>query len=95
MSDISFKTTSEESELIDAIIDRAEKLAQENNRKFDYVSCRMDITAVHANGNPLLLLDLLSADDFNFAHDVFGIEDHLNRQTGILEDFFSPRFSVH
>lgn len=54
----------------------------------------MDITAVHANGNQLDLTALLAADDSNFAHDVFGIRRHLNRDTGELEDFFTPRFSA-
>lgn len=54
----------------------------------------MDIIATHANGNPLDFDKLLAADDFNFAHDVFGICRHLNRETGELEDFFSPRCSL-
>ena len=53
----------------------------------------MDFTAVHANGNPLRLADLLAADDFNFAHDAFGIARHLNRTNGQLENCFLPRFT--
>ena len=56
---------------------------------------RMDLTAVHANGHPLRLKDLLVADDFNFAHDVGGIRRHLNRNEPIGELFsnhFLPRF---
>ena len=53
----------------------------------------MDLTACHANGNPLRLAELLAADDGNFAHDIFGINRHLNRQTGELMDCFSPRYS--
>ena len=51
----------------------------------------MDVTAVHANGNPLRLRELLAADDGDFAHDVFGIRRFLNRDTGEL-DCFRPRF---
>ncbi len=52
----------------------------------------MDLSAVHAR-NPLRLEELSRANEFNFAHDIFGIYRHLNRQTGELEDFFSPRFT--
>jgi hypothetical protein len=53
----------------------------------------MDITACHLNGCPLRLGELLGADDANFAHDVFGIRRHLNRETGKLEDCFCPRYA--
>ena len=53
----------------------------------------MDVTAVHANGNPLRLADLLAADDFNFLHDMSGICNCLDRDTGKLTRGFSPRFS--
>lgn len=53
----------------------------------------MDITAVHANGNPLRLRELAQADAFNFSHDVIGIIRHLDRDTGKLTDHFRPRYS--
>lgn len=53
----------------------------------------MDVIAVHMNGRPLRLEALLAADDFNFAHDVFGIRRHLDRDTGELTQCFVPRFS--
>lgn len=59
-----------------------------------FMDISMDVTAAHANGNPLRLHALLAADDFNFAHDVFGIHRHMNRDTGELGDCFVPRFSV-
>jgi hypothetical protein len=34
------------------------------------------------------------ADDFNFLHDVGGINRHLDREHYLLTDHFSPRFSV-
>jgi len=55
----------------------------------------MDVSAVHANGNPLRLEDLLHADDFNFAHDMSGICNCLDRNTGKLTRNFLPRFSRH
>lgn len=60
----------------------------------DQISMRMDVIATHANGNPLRLADLLAADDFNFAHDMSGICNCLDRETGRLTRSFRPRFSV-
>lgn len=54
----------------------------------------MDVTACHANGNPLKLQELLTADDFQFGHDVFGIRRHIDRETGEFKDCFSPRYSA-
>lgn len=56
------------------------------------IDARMDISAVHAHC-PLRLADLLSADNFNFSHDMYGIRTHLDRQTGKLTGFFLPRFA--
>jgi hypothetical protein len=82
-------------DLIEKIADRAiavmQKHGGEPRGKLDIV---MDITATHANGNPLRLADLLAADEFNLLHDVKGIERHLDRNTGKLGDCFSPRFSA-
>jgi hypothetical protein len=52
----------------------------------------MDITAIHCNGTPLRLADLAAADDFGFFHDVYGINRHIDRDTGTLTGFFLPRF---
>lgn len=54
----------------------------------------MDLMAVHEHSCRLRLDDLLTADDSNFAHDVFGINQHLNRKTYQLEDCFLPRFAA-
>lgn len=54
----------------------------------------MDITAVHKNLFRLRLQELLDSDNFNFTHDVFGIYQHLNRETGKLENCFVPRFAL-
>lgn len=37
---------------------------------------------------------LAKADDFNFAHDVFGIMRHYDERTGKLTGGFSPRFGT-
>lgn len=60
----------------------------------DVLSMQMDLVATHANGCPLDFQRLEAADDFNLLHDVLGIERHLNRDTGQLQDFFLPRFAL-
>jgi len=54
----------------------------------------MDLIACHANGTPLRLADLLNANEADFAHDIFGIRRHIDRETGRLNDCFRPRFSL-
>ena len=84
-----FTTTKKDEKLILAICERGfEKVKAIYNEKIDMV---MDITATHCNGNPLDLTKLLAADDFNFYHDIFGIAQHLDRNTGALCDCFLPR----
>lgn len=85
-----FKVTTEDAELIRKIVARARK----EDADLDVMSLTMDVTACHASGNPLRLAELLAADDFNFAHDVFGIMRHMDRESGQLVDCFLPRYSV-
>lgn len=81
--------------IINEIADRAvTELRKYIDRDHGIKGVQMDITCVHANGNPLRLRELLEADAFNFAHDVLGIYRHLNRETGELQNFFRPRFSA-
>lgn len=95
---ISFKTSKFEMGLIHKIVNRARDLGivqtgqrgRRTGHGYDAITCDMDITACHANGNPLDL----HADDFNFTHDVCGIARHINRDTGKLENFFVPRMST-
>jgi hypothetical protein len=98
---ISFDVSRADQRIIAEIAERAEKLGsthrppEDRCKVMDYM---MDITAVHANGCPLDLIRLLAADDFNFAHDVFGIERHLDRidtspTGGQLLGEFLPRFA--
>lgn len=89
---INWKVTKQEAELISQIVQRA--MQHIPNYPDDYQTCNMDITACHLNGNPLDLQKLLDAPDFDFSHDVLGIRRHINRNTGQLEDFFSPRCSL-
>lgn len=88
---INFNTSKEEMKTISQIIKRAS--AKKDIIK-DTLSLAMDIAATHLNGNPIKLAELAGADDFNFWHDIFGIMNNINRETGKLENCFSPRFSA-
>lgn len=92
---ILFRVNRAEERLIAKIAKRAHIMDQEANDADSMTRQhhRMNITAAHANGNPLDLSALLVADDFNFAHDVFGIDRHICRDTGKMLNFFLPRFS--
>lgn len=70
------------------------KRAQALDMGYNTMDATMDIEATHCSGNPLDLQKLLAADDFNFAHDVFGIRRHIDRATGKLMQCFSPRCSI-
>lgn len=85
------KVSNEDSKLIGDVIKRAEKLKFLGATK-DRVSLDMDITAAHTT-NPLKLQDWLLADDFNFMHDVVGISNNINRDTGEMDNCFLPRFT--
>jgi hypothetical protein len=87
---IQFNCTKQETMLVTRIAKRAMAMTDE---PVDYLSLVMDLEAAHSNGNPIQFEKLLKADDFNFAHDVFGIMRHINRATGKLMNCFSPRCS--
>lgn len=71
---------------MDAIIDRAKKELSD----VDPLSLEMDLSAVHATV-PLDLERLKNFPSFDFAHDIYGIRNCLDRGTGKLERRFSPR----
>src|SRR5262245_27277795 len=85
--------TPEEHKLITEIAARAVRVATRMKRRVDQIDLMMDLSACHANGCPLKLKELADADEFNFIHDIFGIQRHLDRKTGKLTGFFSPRFT--
>jgi hypothetical protein len=86
------RTSRQDSELISMIAERA--LAMSRNYGVQYSNIQTDLLACHLNGNPLNLWGLLNADDYNFAHDIFGIRRHLDRHTGELTGGFRPRVSA-
>jgi hypothetical protein len=81
--------TSAELNVIDSIVNRALSIFPDRDRSH----VKMDILTTHIGACTLDLNRFLDADDFNFIHDVIGIERHLNRRTFELEDCFVPRFA--
>lgn len=93
-ANISFKCSSDDRQAVASIAERAITVwFGMTGRRLSGLDVSMDILAVHCNGNPLRLRDLLGADDFNFIHDVGGIMRHLDRDTGKLTNHFTPRFT--
>lgn len=91
---IKWRVSIQDARLIEKLTERAMNIGLQHDISIEPLALRMDITAVHANGCTLRLADLLHADEFDFSHDIFGIRRHLNRDTGKLENCFSPRFSA-
>lgn len=86
-----FAVSRDELALIGKIVERWEVSEYWHNRKRQTVL--MDLCACQ-NSCPLNLPALLHADDFNFIHDMVGIERHMNRRNGKLEGCFLPRFAI-
>jgi hypothetical protein len=102
LTEISWEIGRRESEIILEIVSRAVGLAESANLLRDLppgarasfrAELGMDLTATHANGCPLRLEELLAAPPADFAHDVFGIREHIDRDTGTLRDCFLPRYA--
>lgn len=86
---VSFDISPKDAATINKIVVRASSLLG----GFERIELAMDLTAVHVNGCPLNLKELLEATEFDLCHDILGMRRHLNRDTGKLEGFFVPRFS--
>lgn len=93
MKKINWEATKEETKKISEVVKRALEIAFKNKKTIDLIDLHMDIAACHLNGCALDLDKLLGFDDFNFAHDVFGISGHIDRETGELKNSFLPRAS--
>ncbi len=81
-------------ELIVEIARRASVMAKSYGDEYLQRDAMMDLTATHANGCKLRLLELVDAPKFDFAHDVFGIRRHIDRNTGQMQDCFLPRYAA-
>ena len=91
---LNWKVSKEDHDLIDKIAERAKQIARKHGADYSWHNATMDLTACHANGNPLRLAELLNADVYDFTHDVFGIASHLDHETGKLTNCFRPRYSA-
>jgi hypothetical protein len=86
---MNFNVTKEDSAKIAEIVGHVASVVPDTDR----LGLTMDLTAAHAR-NPLDLDAMLGAvGTYDFHHDITGIVRHLNRRTGKLEGFFSPRFT--
>lgn len=93
---MNFNATKDETTLIRKAAVRAlamDRAANGANAQ-DIMDWSMDLTACHCNGTPLDLEKLNAFDNFNFAHDAFGISRHIDRTTGKLKNCFLPRCAV-
>lgn len=72
------------------VVERARDIGM-INKKSEVLGLFMDIDVIQREGSQLDLDRLLSFPDEDFAHDIAGIINHLNRITGELEDCFVPR----
>ena len=91
---IKVRCTREELEKITKIMLRAASMLNFKSRGSSRLEVLMDLSACHAIGCRLDLDALLNADRGDFIHDVTGIMAHLNRETGLLENCFTPRYAL-
>lgn len=84
-------------EIVGRIVDRYNDIA-EPGRRFtgsERWACMIDILNTHLNCCTLKLDQMLSwPRDFDVVHDVVGIWNHYNRETGKLDGGFLPRFAM-
>lgn len=83
------ETTKEQIELIVLIAKRADKMGL---MAFDRMSLIMDLQTANDEFN-LRLQEFLDADDYNFAHDIVGIQNNINRLERKMENIFVPRYA--
>lgn len=74
---------------IQRICTRAEKMGI---RKGSRTTAVMDVDFA-TDTFKMRLTDWLNADDFNFAHDFIGIQNHINRLVPCFDNTFLPRFA--
>ncbi|MXW45225.1 MAG: hypothetical protein F4109_05600 [Gammaproteobacteria bacterium] len=82
------KMKEEDVRVVQQIVQRAQEMRPE----VDATVLGMDLNAAQIT-TPMDLQALLEADDYQFAHDVFGVHRHINRLTGEVEHFV-PRFAI-
>lgn len=75
--------------IITKIVERADNMGL---MYFDRLSLIMDLQCANEKFN-LRLDEFLKADDFNFSHDISGIQHHIDRNTKTFQNCFVPRFA--
>lgn len=83
--------TKAERTALNRVLDRAQK-TDLPRFVIERTKLTMDLSAVHFH-TPLDLEKLADFPEFDFAHDLLGIHEHLDRNTGKLTDCFLPRCS--
>ncbi len=83
--ELELKLTKKDRAIVRKIAKRAAKLLgmEEINVQMDLEYMKQDLD----------LQRLLDADDFNFSHDILGINKCLDHDTGKLKNCFLPRFA--
>lgn len=80
---------------ISKIANRGMDIASDQGANLVRLDVIMDLESAHEDC-PMNLSRFLDADDFNFAHDFFGIRRHMDRSKypGKLTDCFVPRHAA-
>jgi len=89
---LNWKATREDYQTITAIVDRLDSITK--GRMPNRLGLMMDLNACYSNGCPLDLAGLLASNQIDFIHDIYGISRHINRDTGQLENGFTPRYAL-
>jgi hypothetical protein len=79
-----------ELELIGAIVERYVEIIKPEREK---TAILMDVMLTHYTIG-LKLEEMVNGPQYDFVHDMMGIQKHLDRQTGAMLDCFLPRFAV-
>ena len=79
-------------ERLKIMFDIAKKAKEKGLLMFDTMSLVMDLKKADEFFG-LRLDDLIETDDSNFAHDIVGIQNHIDRKGKVFINGFVPRFS--
>lgn len=74
------------------IVEIAKRAEEKGILASDRLSLIMDLKCVHDEVG-LRLEGLLEADSFNFAHDIIGIQNNIDRSKKELANHFLPRYT--
>lgn len=74
------------------VVEIAKRSEEMDLAHYDRMSLIMDIEVAHEQFG-LRLEELLKADDLDFAHDIVGIQQNIDRRTKTIENCFLPRYA--